>query len=71
MIASGNYDIDIHNPEGGGSSHYYFPEGQYYTIPYRVGCLGEAAGTAVALAKSAKAGISEIAINALQEKLLP
>lgn len=34
-IAAGNYDIDIHNPEGGGTSHYYFPEGEYYTIPYR------------------------------------
>lgn len=34
-IALGNYDIDIHNPAGTGTSHYYFPEGQYYTIPYR------------------------------------
>jgi hypothetical protein len=34
-IAACNYDIDIHNPEGTGTSHYYFPEGQYYTIPYR------------------------------------
>ena len=34
-IALGNYDIDIHNPSGTGTSHYYFPEGQYYTIPYR------------------------------------
>ena len=30
-----NYDIDIHNPEGSGTSHYYFPEGKYYGIPYR------------------------------------
>ncbi len=36
-IAACNYDIDIHNPEGTGTSHYYFPEGMYYTIPYR--CL--------------------------------
>jgi len=36
-IAAGNYDIDIHNPEGSGTSHYYFPEGEFYTIPYR--CL--------------------------------
>lgn len=36
-IAVGNYDIDIHNPEGSGTSHYYFTEGTYYTIPYR--CL--------------------------------
>ncbi len=34
-IAACNYDIDIHNPEGSGTSHYYFPEGKYYTIPYR------------------------------------
>lgn len=34
-IAAGNYDIDIHNPEGSGTSHYYFRPGEYYTIPYR------------------------------------
>ena len=31
-IAAGNYDIDIHNPEGSGTSHYYFPAGTWYTI---------------------------------------
>ncbi len=36
-IAACNYDIDIHNPEGSGTSHYYFPDYAYYTIPYR--CL--------------------------------
>ena len=36
-IAACNYDIDIHNPEGSGTSHHYFPKGKYYTIPYR--CL--------------------------------
>lgn len=36
-IAAGNYDIDIHNPEGSGTSHYYFAPGTWYTIPYR--CL--------------------------------
>ena len=36
-IAACNYDIDIHNPEGSGTSHYYFGAGEYYTIPYR--CL--------------------------------
>ena len=36
-IATGNYDIDIHNPEGSGTSHYFFPPGEYYEIPYR--CL--------------------------------
>ena len=34
-IAAGNYDIDIHNPEGSGTSHYYFPAGTWYTIPFR------------------------------------
>lgn len=34
-ISACNYDIDIHNPEGSGTSHYYFPEGKYYTVPYR------------------------------------
>lgn len=34
-IAACNYDIDIHNPEGTGTSHYYFPDSEYYTIPYR------------------------------------
>lgn len=32
-VAAGNYDIDIHNPEGSGTSHYFFPMGEYYTIP--------------------------------------
>jgi len=34
-IAVGNYDVDIHNPAGSDTSHYYFPEGVWYTIPYR------------------------------------
>ena len=34
-VAACNYDIDIHNPEGSGTSHYYFAPGEYYTIPYR------------------------------------
>lgn len=36
-IAVCNYDIDIHSPDGTGTTHYYFPDGEYYTIPY--GCL--------------------------------
>ena len=36
-VAACNYDIDIHNPEGSGTSHHYFEPGTYYTIPYR--CL--------------------------------
>lgn len=35
VIAAANYDIDIHSPDGAGTSHYYFPDGEYYTIPYR------------------------------------
>jgi len=35
-VALGNYDIDIHNPEGGDTSHYYFPAGKYYELPYRI-----------------------------------
>ena len=36
-VAVCNYDIDIHDPDGSGTSHYFFPAGKYYTIPYR--CL--------------------------------
>lgn len=36
-IAVANYDIDIHNPAGAGTSHYYFGAGEWYQIPYR--CL--------------------------------
>lgn len=100
-IALGNYDIDIHNPEGSGTSHYFFPDGQYYTIPYRslipkasqnllvagrcisatheaqasirimpiVCCLGEAAGTAIGIAKKTNVGVREIDIKKLQEQL--
>lgn len=34
-IALGNYDIDIHNPNGTGTSIYYFTEEEFYRIPYR------------------------------------
>ncbi len=34
-IALGNYDIDIHNPAGSGTSHYYFKGEEKYSIPYR------------------------------------
>lgn len=36
-IAVANYEIDIHNPEGAGTTHYYFGAGEWYQIPYR--CL--------------------------------
>lgn len=100
-IAAGNYDIDIHNPEGSGTSHYFFPDGQYYTIPYGslipkdaenllvagrcisatheaqasirimpiVCTLGEAAGTAAALAVKAGCPVKQVDVAALQETL--
>lgn len=34
-IAAGKYEIDIHNPEGSGTYIYQFPQGEYYTIPFR------------------------------------
>ncbi|MBR6321975.1 MAG: FAD-dependent oxidoreductase [Lachnospiraceae bacterium] len=100
-VAAGNYDIDIHNPEGSGTSHYYFPAGTWYTIPYRslqprnvrnlltagrcisvtheaqasirimpiVTTIGQAAGTAAALAVKAGKGVKEIDVKELQEKL--
>ena len=34
-IAAGNYEIDIHSPDGSGTYIHKFPAGVYYTIPYR------------------------------------
>ena len=100
-VAAGNYDVDIHNPEGAGTSHYYFAPGEYYTIPYRsllpkeldnllvagrclsatheaqasvrimpiCATLGQAAGTAVALAKSSHPNTHTLNIPALQALL--
>ncbi len=100
-IAACNYDIDIHNPEGSGTSHYYFPKGEYYTIPYRalipkgasnilvagrcissdhgaqasyrimpvVCCIGEAAGSAIALAAKNNCSTREINTSELQNLL--
>lgn len=100
-IAAGNYDIDIHSPDGSGTSHYYFPAGVYYTIPYRsllpvdldnllvagrcLGatheaqasvrimpiciCLGEAAGTAAAIAKRAGVDAADVNTGDLRARL--
>lgn len=100
-IAAGNYDIDIHNPEGSGTSHYFFPQGAYYTIPYRslipkdaenllvagrcisttheaqasirilpiVCTLGEAAGTAAAIAGKANCNVKDVDIPTLHDTL--
>lgn len=101
-IAAGNYDIDIHNPEGSGTSHYFFPDGEYYTIPYRslipknaenllvagrcisatheaqasirimaiVCTLGEAAGTAAAIALRDHRAVAQVDIPTLQDTLV-
>ena len=101
-IALGNYDIDIHSPTGTGTSHRYFGEGEYYTIPYRsllpkeydnllvagrsisatheaqasvrimpiCCCLGEAAGTAVAIAHKTNKNVHTVDIKALQKTLI-
>lgn len=101
-IALGNYDIDIHSPTGTGTSHRYFSDGEFYTIPYRsllpkeydnllvagrcisatheaqasvrimpiCCCLGEAAGTAVAIAHNTAENVHTVDIKALQKKLL-
>lgn len=101
-VAVGNYDIDIHNPEGAGTSHYFFPQGKYYSIPYRslvpkgaknllvagrcigvdhaaqasirimpiVCTIGEAAGTAVAVAKSGNTDVMDTDVGRLQKLLI-
>ena len=100
-IALGNYDVDIHNPEGTGTSHYYFKDGEFYTIPYRsllpkeydnllvagrcisatheaqasirimpiCACLGEAAGTAAALAHKTNTTAHTLDVKLLQTTL--
>lgn len=100
-IALGNYDIDIHNPEGSGTSHYLFKDGQYYTIPYRsllpkeydnllvagrcisatheaqasirimpiCCCLGQAAGTAAAVAFKTNKTAKTVDVDVVREKL--
>lgn len=100
-IALGNYDIDIHSPDGAGTSHYFFKDGDYYTIPYRslvpkeiknllvagrcisadheaqasirimpiVCCIGEAAGTAAAIAFAEKSDMVDIDTYKLRETL--
>ncbi len=101
-IALGNYDIDIHNPEGTGTSHHYFKEGEFYELPYRmlipkdsenmlvagrcvsatheaqasirimpiVCTLGQAAGTAVAVAFKDKADVKSVDIKKVQKILV-
>ena len=101
-ITLGNYDIDIHNPTGTGTSHRFFGDGEYYTIPYRsllpkefnnllvagrclsatheaqasvrimptCCCLGQAAGTAVAVAIKSNKNAHNVDVKSLQNKLI-
>ncbi len=101
-IATANYAIDIHNPEGTGTECRFFDEGTWYQIPYRclipksmknmlvVGkcisatheahssyrimpyCaeLGQAAGTAISIAKrDSVSDVRDVDIKKLQEIL--
>lgn len=100
-IAAGNYDIDIHSPDGSGTSHYWFKRSTYYTIPYRsllpidadnlivagrcIGCsheaqasirimpicycLGEAAGTAAAVAKEDDVNAADVDTSKVRSRL--
>lgn len=101
-IALGNYDIDIHNPTGTGTSHRFFGDGEYYKIPYRsllpkefnnllvagrclsatheaqasvrimptCACLGQAAGTAAAVAFKSDKNAHNVDVKELQNKLV-
>lgn len=101
-IALGNYDMDIHSPDGEGTSHYFFKQGEYYSIPYRclipkgaknllvggrcisadhyaqasirimpiVCTLGQAAGTAIAVAHQEQSDVKDINIDTLHEILM-
>ena len=100
-IALGNYDVDIHNPEGAGTSHYYFPDGAYYTIPYSsflpkeldnllvagrclsatheaqasvrimpiCATMGQAVGTAAAVAKQTGSNVHDVDVTKVQALL--
>ncbi len=100
-IALGNYDIDIHNPEGTGTTIINIPLNQYYKIPYRTllpkeydnmlvagrclsatheahssvrimpicACLGEASGTALALAYKTNKNAHTVDIGVLRTRL--
>ena len=100
-IAVANYDIDIHSPDGTGTSHYYFAKDEWYQIPYRclipkscenllmagrcissdrktnsairvkASCMamGEAIGTAAAIAIRNNIRIADISIDELKCRL--
>ena len=101
-VALGNYDIDIHNPAGTGTSIHYFKEGEYYSIPYRsflpkefdnllvagrclsatheaqaavrvmpiCACMGDAVGTAIAVAKQTNTNTHTLDVKLVRQKLI-
>ena len=101
-VALGNYDIDIHNPAGTGTSIHYFKQGEYYSIPYRsllpkeydnllvagrclsatheaqaavrvmpiCACMGDAAGTAIAVAKKTGTNTHTLDVQKVREILI-
>ena len=101
-IAVGNYEIDIHNPEGTGTYLHYFKQGERYKIPYRslvpkeytnmlvagrclsasheahsavrimpiCTCMGQAAGTAIAIAKKTTNNTHTIDTKILRDTLI-
>lgn len=100
-IAACNYEIDIHSPDGSGTTLYYFKEGTYYNIPYRClqtenidnllvagrcisatheaqsslrimptcCCIGQAAGTAIAVASDAHCSVYDADTKKIQSIL--
>ena len=100
-VASCNYEIDIHSPDGTGTTLHYFKEGTYYNIPYRClqtentdnllvagrcisatheaqsslrimptcCCIGQAAGTAIAVASDAHCSVYDADIKKIQSIL--
>ena len=101
-IALGDYGIDIHNPEGTGTTFIEMEKGNYYKIPYRCllpkeydnmlvagrclsadhvahsavrvmpicACIGEAAGTALAIAKSSGTNARTVNIDTVRATLM-
>lgn len=101
-VALGNYNIDIHNPAGTGTSIHYFKDGEYYSIPYRsflprefdnllvagrclsatheaqaavrvmpiCACMGDAVGTAIAVAKQTNTNTHTLDVQLVRQKLI-
>jgi len=100
-IAVANYSIDIHSPDGAGTTLYRFGDGEWYEIPYRCllprrmnnllvagrclsasheaqascrvmpycAAMGQAAGTAVAVAKRTGTTVRTVDVAQVQEIL--